>query len=213
MCMAQILRAVGISIVCALLGLGTAATADAHIITVADLPTGDATARLMPPFPGGLVSAGALTEMFLTVQNTSLFDARITAFGFNLPGDFGEFTATGTTAPAFALATDVDGGSALGGATLDFALLTGITFATGNPGAGIAPGQTAAFSVIGPFPSAFGFERILDFVVVRFEQAGPTGTQTGTGFGPSAAAVPEPITIVLLGISLAGLHMTRRRTR
>ena len=110
-------------------------------------------------------------------------------------------------------ANDVGGVPGVGGATLDFALLTGTTFANGNLGSGIAPGQTVSFSVLGSFPSTFGFERILDFVVVRFEHAGPTGTETGTGFGPSASAVPEPATMMLIGIGVGGWGMGRRRNR
>ena len=52
------------------------------------------------------------------------------------------------------------------------------------------------------FPSTFGFERILDGAGTRFHHAGPTGTQAGTGVGRSAAAVPEPVTIVLLAMGL-----------
>jgi len=209
----QTLRTAAISTACVVLGLGTAATAHAHNITVADLPPGYATARLMPTVPGGgLVPRGTLFEMFLDVQNTSLFGARITAFGFNLPGDLPNYTLTGTTSPAFTLANDTGGVPGLGTEALDFALLTGATFINANPGAGIAPGQTVSFSIIGPFPSTFNVERTLDYVVVRFDQAGPTGTQTGTGFGPSAAAVPEPATIVLVGMGL-GCCMVRRRRR
>ncbi len=79
----------------------------------------------MPPFPGGLVPVGTMTEMFVDVQNTSLFGASITAVGFNLPGDFPNFALTGTTSPAFTLANDVGGVPGLGSAMLDFALLTG----------------------------------------------------------------------------------------
>jgi len=211
--MTQTARTAAISTVCVMLGLGAATTAHAHIITVADLPPGYATARLMPPFAGGLLPAGSMTEMFLNVTNSSLFGARITAFGFNLPGDLSNFTLTSTTNAGFTLSNDVGGAPGVGGATLDFALLTGGTFASGNAGAGIAPGQTASFSVVGPFPPTFNFERILDDVVVRFEQAGPTGTQTGTGFGPSAAAVPEPVTTMLLGIGVGGVGLVRRRMR
>ena len=78
--MTQTSRTAAISAVWVVLGLGAATTAHAHIITVADLPAGYATARLMPPFPGGLVPAGSMIEMFLNVTNSSLFDARITAF-------------------------------------------------------------------------------------------------------------------------------------
>jgi hypothetical protein len=211
--MTQTSRVAAISTVCVVLGLGAATTAHAHLITVADLPAGYARARLMPPFPGGLLPAGSMTEMFVNVTNSSLFEARITAFGFNLPGGFSNFTLTSTTSAGFTLSNDVGGVPGLPGATLDFALLTGGTFASGNPGVGIAPGQTVSFSVVGPFPSTFNFERILDDVVVRFEQAGPTGAQTGTGFGPSAAAVPEPVTTMLLGIGLGGWGLVRRGRR
>ena len=101
----------------------------------------------------------------------------------------------------------------LGAATLDFAVLTGATFANGSPGTGIAPGQAVSFRVIGPSPSGFGFERVLDFLVVRFEGAGPLGTQSGVGLGPSAAAVPEPVTMMLLGVGVGGWSMVRRRQR
>ena len=209
--MNQMLRNAAIVTTSVLLGVSTASPAHAHIIAVADLPAGYATARLRPPFPGGLLPEGSMTEMFLNVQNNSLFDARITALGFNLPGNFPDFTLAGSTSSAFTLANDVGGVSGVGGATLDFALLTGLTFANGNPAAAIAPGQTISFSVIGPFPSTFDFELLLDSVVVRFEQAGPTGAQAGTGFGPSAAAVPEPVTIMLFGIGIASCGITRRR--
>ena len=211
MSMMQTLRTAAISTACVMFTLGAAATAHAHIITVTELPAGYATARLMPPFPGGLVPAGTMTEMFLDVTNASLFGTRITAVGFNLPGDLANFILTSTTNVGFMLSNDVGTVPGLAGATLDFALLTGGTFASGIPSAGIAPGQTVSFSVIGPFPSSFGFERILDDVVVRFEQAGPTGTQTGTGFGPSAAAVPEPVTMLLLGMGCGGWGIVRRR--
>src|SRR3954462_12614529 len=118
----QTLRIAAISTACVAWSLAAAGTAHAHVITVADLPAGYATARLMPPFPGGLVRTGGTTEMFLNVQNTSLFGASITGFGFNLPGDLASFTLTGTTSPAFTLANDVGGVPGLGGATLDFAL-------------------------------------------------------------------------------------------
>jgi PEP-CTERM motif len=195
------------------LGLGSASKAQAHIITITDLPAGYASAFVHPtPSTPALSPVGMMTELFFDVQNNSLFSASITAVGFNLPGDFPNFFLDGTSSPAFTLSNDVGGVPGVGGgATLDFALLTGATFANGSPGAGIAPGQAVSFRVIGPFPSDFAFERILDFVVVRFEQAGPTGTQTGTGFGPSAAAVPEPATIMLFGIGIAGSGISRRR--
>ena len=86
MAMTQTLRTAAIATACVVLALATAATAHAHIITVTDLPTGYASAFLRPPFPGGLVPMGGATEMFLNVQNNSLFGASITAFGFSASG-------------------------------------------------------------------------------------------------------------------------------
>jgi hypothetical protein len=151
-----------------------------------------------------------MTELLFFVQNSSQFDARITGVGFNLPGDLTDFRLNSTTSPSFTLSNDVSGIPGLASSTLDFALLTGRSFATGNPAAGIAPGDTVSFRVVGPFPPSFGFERVLDFLVVRFEQVGPTGTLSGVGFGPSAATVPEPAMTVLFGVGLSVYGMRRR---
>ena len=98
MLMTQTLRTAAISIACVMLGLGTAATAHAHIITVTDLPAGYASAFVHPtPGSPGLSPIGTLTELFVDVQNNSLFGASITAVGFNLPGALPDFSLNSTS--------------------------------------------------------------------------------------------------------------------
>jgi hypothetical protein len=60
--------------------------------------------------------------------------------------------------------------------TLDFALVTGRTFAGGRPNAGLAPGSTlTTFCVSGPFSQDIGIERLLDRGVLRVQRVGADG--------------------------------------
>ena len=67
--------------------------------------------------------------------------------------------------------------------TLDFALLTGRTFASGNPAEGLPPSLTTTqFCISGPFPrdpadptQFVSIETLLNYSFVRFKHLGPEG--------------------------------------
>jgi hypothetical protein len=60
--------------------------------------------------------------------------------------------------------------------TLDFALVTGKTFAGGLPHAGLARSATlTTFCVSGPFDQSAAIERMIDHGAVRFQRVGPDG--------------------------------------
>jgi hypothetical protein len=126
-------------------------------------------------FPVPIEGTG-LSVVCFRVRNTSPFDSRITALGFDLPGELTGFTLISPTDSEFHLIEDVGHVPGLPGVTLDFALTTGRTFAGGRPGAGLAPSSTlTTFCVSGPFPQDVPIERLLDRVVLRVQRVGADG--------------------------------------
>ena len=123
------------------------------------------------------------------VKNRSPFDARITAVGLDLPGDLTGFALVSPVGAGFDLENEVGQIPGFPLVTLDFALLTGTTFASGNPGDGLAPSTTPTqVCVSGPFPrdpadpSLFmPIETLLDYSFVRFKNVGPSGEHSDVG--------------------------------
>ena len=136
----------------------------------------------------------SLVVVCFRVRNTSPFDSRLTAIGFELPGDLTGFTLISPTDSEFQVIEDVANVPGLPGVTLDFALTTGRTFGGGRPNSGLAPGSTlTTFCISGPFPPDVPLERLLDRGVLRAQWApmvswatwrsGRTGRSNGVSAG------------------------------
>jgi hypothetical protein len=117
-----------------------------------------------------------LSVVCFKVRNTSTVDSRITAIGLELPGELTGFTLLDPTAGDFHLIEQVANVPGLPDVTLDFALVTGRTFAGGRPDSGLPPSTTlASFCVSGPFPLDVPIERLLDRGVLRVQRVGIDG--------------------------------------
>lgn len=127
------------------------------------------------------------------LRNSGQFDSRITAFGLALPPD-----ALGAPQTGFALISPLNAGfhlieqvtrvPGLSNTTLAFALVTGRTFAGGDPQAGLAFHATelTQFCVSGPFPrrevagmpgeyELIPIEQLLNSGVLRVQRVGADG--------------------------------------
>jgi hypothetical protein len=184
------------------LSLATAIAAQGHTIRGINNPT-QATARLTSPNPAPVVDFPVqipgtnLSLVCFKAQNTSLFTARITAIGFDFPGDFGGFelvdpasfdpnnpSAAVTLQSYLNFSIENQTGPLPGFhcATLDFALQTGQNFKKGEPGIGLAPSTTlTTFCVKGPFPRGLSIEEILNYSFVRFQNVGINGDESDIG--------------------------------
>jgi len=84
---------------------------------------------------------------------------------------------------------------------LDFGFTTGPsdTFSGGSVNDGLAPGESASFTVTGAAFTGFTESQICNAIFVRFQ--GGTTSDVGTPSSP----VPEQSTMLLLGTALVGL--------
>lgn len=130
-------------------------------------------------------------------QNTSPFAAKITAIGFDFPGDFSGFELVDPASfdplnPSayvtlqsylnFSIESQTGPLPGFPCGTLDFALQTGPNFKKGNPDLGLAFSNTlTTFCVKGPFPRGLTVEEILNYAFVRFQNVGPDGRETDVG--------------------------------
>jgi len=183
-------------------GLVSVIVAYGHTIRGMNNPT-QATARLMSPNSAPIIDLPIqipgtnLSIVCFKAQNTSPFNAMITAIGFDFPGDFSGFElvdpasvdpnnpAAHVTLQSFLNFSIENQTGPLPGfhcATLDFALQTGKSFKKGVPSTGLAPSSTTTtFCVKGPFPRGLSIEEILNYSFVRFQNVGPDGEDSDTG--------------------------------
>ena len=163
------------------------------------------TANLVGTATGKLATAGVTctfnaqtNTLSFTIVNTSPFDARITAIGFDLPptgnaskSGLNGFTGSVTSQPASTNFTFSD--SALGkvplvsGSVLDFGFVTGKNFGGGKSSQGLAPGTSATFVVSGAAFAGSTEGQICDSIVVRFQRVGADGS-----LGDVALPAAEP---------------------
>lgn len=197
------------------------ATAHADPITITGTNSGNAsTASVQCTFDS---QTNTLT---FTITNTSNITSpgstsTITGIGYDLPplgnaSSSGLNGFTGSQAPSLASTfnfSDGDLGNVPAGfnnVVLDFGFTTGPSgnFAGGSPNDGLAPGESASFTVSGAAFAGFSETQICNAIFVRFQNVPGVGSDVGT---PSS--VPEPSTMLLLGTALIGLGGVVRRRR
>jgi hypothetical protein len=194
-------------------------TARADTITIVGTNSGQAsTATIVCDFNS---QTNTLT---FTVTNTSAITqpgstSVITGIGYDLPptgnaNSSGLNGFTGSQAPSLSsnfTFSDAEVGNLPAGfnnVVLDFAFITGPSgnFTGGSPNDGLAPGESASFTVTGAGFSGFTAEQICNAVFVRFQNVPGVSSDVGT-----PTSVPEPSTILLLGSALLGLGGIGRR--
>ena len=200
-----------------LLVAGLSATVRAETITVVGVDSGlFSTATVVCEF-------NSQTNTFtFTVTNTSAITtpgstSTITGIGFDLPplgnaSPSGLNGFTGTQAPSLSSTftfSDADLGNVPHGfnsAVLDFGFITGnsANFNSGSVNDGLAPGESASFTVSGAAFAGFTEEQICNAIFVRFQNVPLAGGSGGSDVGVPGE-IPEPSSILLLGSALVGL--------
>ena len=200
-----------------LLIAGLSVTVRAETITVVGVDSGQfSTATVVCEF-------NSQTNTFtFTITNTSAITqpgstSTITGIGFDLP-PLGNGSAsglngfTGMQAPSLSSTftfSDADLGNVPHGfnsAVLDFGFLTGnsANFNSGSVNDGLAPGESASFTVSGSAFAGFTEAEICNAIFVRFQNVPLEGGSGGSDVG-RPGDIPEPSSILLLGSALVGL--------
>ena len=146
--------------------------------------------------PGGFNSGSSVACFH--VANTTVRPAgdewpRLTAVGFELPGNPAGFTLLEPRGGGWELVENVQVDTPRGSLTADFALVAPVNpmgrSTVGNPRTllGLPPNQPTGrgngtpFCVAGPFPPGMTIEQIIDGVVVRFHNVEPHGPSIDVG--------------------------------
>jgi hypothetical protein len=165
-----------------------------------------------------------------TLTNTSAITqpgstSTITGVGFDLlpignASSSGLNGFTGLQAPSLS-STFTFGDGALGNVpqgfnsvVLDFGFLTGPNFTGGQTSLGLLPGESASFVVSAAAFAGFTESGIANSMFVRFQNVPEITGSTGDVGTVGATPVPEPSSVVLLGLGIAGMAgVVRRRMR
>lgn len=161
-----------------------------------------------------------------TITNTSNITSpgstsTITGIGYDLPplgnaSSSGLNGFTGSQAPSLQSTFDFTDGNVgnvpgFNSVVLDFGFTTGPSgnFNGGSPNLGLAPGESASFTVSGAAFTGFSETQICNAIFVRFQDVPRVGSDVGT-----PTSVPEPSSMLLLGTALIGLGgLVRQRRR
>lgn len=161
-----------------------------------------------------------------TITNTSAIttpgaNSTITGIGFDLPptgnasaSGLNGFTGSHAGSGDFDFSDgDLGNVNQFNDAVLDFGFTTGPSgnFTGGQVALGLAPGESASFTVSGAAFTGFTETQICNAIFVRFQAVGVGDDTSGSDVGVPNGEIPEPSSILLLGTALVGLGSYARK--
>ncbi|MBC7930878.1 MAG: PEP-CTERM sorting domain-containing protein [Rubrivivax sp.] len=160
-------------------------------------------------------------QFTFTINNTSVAPGStgtITNIGFALPGTRpNTYQIISSSNSNYSLVHDLNATSGAQNfvSSFDFVLSNksngNQTFGGGSVNDGIAGGTSSTFVIQGDF-SGITAEQVAQAIFARFQAVNGGDSDVGMA-GPPAGAIPEPMTIILLGTGLAGVAARARRRK